>query len=180
MREWNACHHVSRGHVTVGVSGVWATVWATTTGAAAIEISSVNGSAGIDHLQTEQWVIRKTTPQNPQAGGSHSRPSQISQVFSQQLLRLDAESTGSGGFFGPRAETTCRGRFLRPSGETSRLPSATPETVAIASRSSAQLSTCQRASWPIHRFGFAQTGGGGPAKNIGRRLVQPVTLDALV
>ena len=81
--------------MTVGVSGVWATVWATTTGAAAIEISSVNGSAGIDHLQTEQWVIRKTTPQNPQAGGSHSRPSQISQVFSQQLLRQPQALLGS-------------------------------------------------------------------------------------
>ena len=42
--------------MTPGVSGVWATVWATTTGAAAIEISSGNGSAGVDHLQTEQLV----------------------------------------------------------------------------------------------------------------------------
>ena len=60
--------------MTVGVSGVWATVWATTTGAAAIEISRARGyelmkrawsqikddvdETGIDRLELLAWSIQ--------------------------------------------------------------------------------------------------------------------------
>ena len=42
--------------MTLGVSEIWATVWATTTGAVATESSGDNGFADIDHLQIEQLI----------------------------------------------------------------------------------------------------------------------------
>ena len=53
--------------MTLGVSGLWATVWATTTGAVAIETSGGDGFTGIDHLRIEQSVDGS----NP-SGGVHS------------------------------------------------------------------------------------------------------------
>ena len=56
--------------------GLWATIWATTTGAAAIQASSGNGSAGIDPLHTEQLVRPDGVPsggrppQNPRVDAS--------------------------------------------------------------------------------------------------------------
>jgi hypothetical protein len=88
----------------------WATVWATTTGALLINVSGGKESAGVDHLQTVQWVTRKTTPQNHQAGGSHGRPSQISQVFSQQPVRQPQALLGSNLF----DEKELRPETLRP------------------------------------------------------------------
>ena len=62
--------------MTLGVSGLWATVWATTTGAVAIETSSGNRSDGVDHLHREQ-LIRPVgapsagrPPQNPRVDAS--------------------------------------------------------------------------------------------------------------
>ena len=57
--------------MTLGVSGVWAMVWATKTGAVAIEISSGCGSAGIDHLHREQ-LVRPLAP--PSAGRPPQNP----------------------------------------------------------------------------------------------------------
>ena len=64
------------GGVTLSVSRIWATVWATTTGAVGIEKSDANGSAGIDHLHLEQMVTlvgvpsAGRPPQNPRVDAS--------------------------------------------------------------------------------------------------------------
>ncbi len=55
----------STGH---SITDVWATVWATTTGAVAKDSSGGNGSSGIYHLRVEQSVDGS----NPSGGVSYS------------------------------------------------------------------------------------------------------------
>ena len=64
-------HHVAEGPVTVGVSGVWATVWATTTGAVGIVNSDAKRSAGIDHLRAVQLVMPDGVPSEGRPPQNH-------------------------------------------------------------------------------------------------------------
>lgn len=57
--------------MTVGVSGVWSTVWATTTGAVGIENSDAKRSAGIDHLRAVQLVMPDGVPSEGRPPHNH-------------------------------------------------------------------------------------------------------------